>query len=391
MSMVKKFFCGLLLTCALVSVNSHAEEWTRERVLSFDTRKVLGQLEKALTVHDEIPTLERSRLLGRDQKSAETDLDKLIKEAIGLLESDGINTMRSQYQQLEGRVAAERRRLTQLRRDRVLAPSDGRSLSINLVPGETLKQWVASTREDYDLLIEATEGNIESFEAEKIQTLTEMATALAAIGLNLTNDQLDTMLSSVTGDDIMGMTVVFNAIKDLTVQLSVLTQESGEDLEHAKKYYGMVVVLHRLIGTMQKQFLAEVNGEYLPKLAEFRATANDNLKEARALLKTGTHPQTIKSNIEANEMTLRVIELYEQVLNDQKNKVSKALQVTEKEIRVANNTYNTVSLSSAVVSMIREGANTFEQLISLQMPDVREFQNENMKEEFRRLTARMSP
>lgn len=389
--MKNKFLVGLLLISTLISMSAYAEEWSRERVLSFDTRKVLGQLQKALAVQDEIPTLEKSRLLGRDQKSAESDLDELIQEAIGLLESDGINQLRSQYQRLEDRIATEKRRLTQLRRERVLAPSDGRSLSINIMPGETLKQWVASTRADYDLLIEATASNIESYEEEKTRTLDEMTAALAAIDVNLTSEQLDTMMSSVTGNDIMSMAVVFSAIKDLTVQLSVLTQESGEDLEHAKRYYGMVVVLHRLTGTMQKQFLTEVNGNYLPKLAEFRVTANDNLKEAQALMAAGANREMMRSNIEANEMTIRVVELYEKLLNDQKDKVGKALQVTEKEIRVASNTYNTVSLSSAVVGMIREGANTFEQLISLQMPDVRQFQSEHMKEEFRRLTARMSP
>ncbi|CEA06365.1 hypothetical protein BN1049_02750 [Pseudomonas saudimassiliensis] len=389
--MKNKFLVGLLLISTLISMSAYAEEWSRERVLSFDTRKVLGQLQKALAVQDEIPTLEKSRLLGRDQKSAESDLDELIQEAIGLLESDGINQLRSQYQRLEDRIATEKRRLTQLRRERVLAPSDGRSLSINIMPGETLKQWVASTRADYDLLIEATASNIESYEEEKTRTLDEMTAALAAIDVNLTSEQLDTMMSSVTGNDIMSMAVVFSAIKDLTVQLSVLTQESGEDLEHAKRYYGMVVVLHRLTGTMQKQFLTEVNGNYLPKLAEFRVTANDNLKEAQALMAAGANREMMRSNIEANEMTIRVVKLYEKLLNDQKDKVGKALQVTEKEIRVASNTYNTVSLSSAVVGMIREGANTFEQLISLQMPDVRQFQSEHMKEEFRRLTARMSP
>lgn len=389
--MKNKFLVGLLLISTLISMSAYAEEWSRERVLSFDTRKVLGQLQKALAVQDEIPKLEKSRLLGRDQKSAESDLDELIQEAIGLLESDGINQLRSQYQRLEDRIATEKRRLTQLRRERVLAPSDGRSLSINIMPGETLKQWVASTRADYDLLIEATASNIESYEEEKTRTLDEMTAALAAIDVNLTSEQLDTMMSSVTGNDIMSMAVVFSAIKDLTVQLSVLTQESGEDLEHAKRYYGMVVVLHRLTGTMQKQFLTEVNGNYLPKLAEFRVTANDNLKEAQALMAAGANREMMRSNIEANEMTIRVVELYEKLLNDQKDKVGKALQVTEKEIRVASNTYNTVSLSSAVVGMIREGANTFEQLISLQMPDVRQFQSEHMKEEFRRLTARMSP
>lgn len=59
-------------------------------------------------------------------------------------------------------------------------------------------------------------------------------------------------------------------------------------------------------------------------------------------------------------------------------------------MKVANNTYNTVSLSSAVASMIREGTNTFDQLIGLQMPDIREFNNDQIRDEFRILTERMN-
>jgi len=59
-------------------------------------------------------------------------------------------------------------------------------------------------------------------------------------------------------------------------------------------------------------------------------------------------------------------------------------------MKVADNTYRTVSLSSSVVSMIREGANTFDQLISLQMPDIREFQNAEVREEFRNLTEQLA-
>ena len=78
------------------------------------------------------------------------------------------------------------------------------------------------------------------------------------------------------------------------------------------------------------------------------------------------------------------------MLNNQRRKVSEAHKVTLQEMRVARNTYHTVALSSAVVAMIREGQNTFEQLISLQMPDIREFQNDQVREEFRNLTARLA-
>ena len=81
--------------------------------------------------------------------------------------------------------------------------------------------------------------NIEAYEEEKALTMTQMSQALTAIGVDLDSNQLEAMMSSVVGDDIVSMSVVFNAIKDMTTQLAELTQSSGEDLAHAKKYYGI--------------------------------------------------------------------------------------------------------------------------------------------------------
>lgn len=388
---LKKVVKAALLASLLGSCGgAGAEEWSRETILNFDTREVLVALEDALLVHDEIPTLEESKFIGRDQEDAESDLDELIEEAMALFESEAIKELRTQYRELEERIQAQEQKLTKYRSERVLAVEDGRSLQTQLVPGDTLKSLVAETKADYDMLIEATEKNIEAYEEEKALTMTQMSQALTAIGVDLDSNQLEAMMSSVVGDDIVSMSVVFNAIKDMTTQLAELTQSSGEDLAHAKKYYGMVVVLHRIMAHMQESFIADVDETYLPKLTQYRNNAKSNIEESRNLISEGGNKATLENNIESNRLTIRVIELYADMLEGQRDKVAAAHEVTVREMKVADNTYRTVSLSSSVVSMIREGANTFDQLISLQMPDIREFQNEEVREEFRNLTERLA-
>ena len=77
------------------------------------------------------------------------------------------------------------------------------------------------------------------------------------------------------------------------------------------------------------------------------------------------------------------------MLNNQKNKVKAALKVSTHEQKIANNTYNTVTVSSAVVGMIRKGSTIFEQLISMQMPEVHVFENKEIQKEFEKLTLRL--
>jgi|CEGE01.1.fsa_nt_gi hypothetical protein len=387
---MKLGYCVQVALLATVLGTAHADDWSREEVISFDTRSILSELEEALAIHDEIPGLEKSKLIGRDRQDAEDDLNELIADAMALFESEAINTLRDQYRQLEEKIKEQENKLVEYRSERVLATREERSLRTQLVPGETLKSFVAFTKADYDLLIEATEKNISAYETDRANTLNQMRQALGSIGVDLSEEQLEAMMSSVIGDDIIEMSVVFNTIKDITLQLAELTQQSGENLAHAKKYYGMVVILHRMMGQMQAGFINAVDEIYLPKLKGYRDSALANIQESRKLIDGNNNRQTLENNIESNKLTLKVIDLYAELLKNQRDKVAKAHRVTQREISIADNTYKTVSLSSSVVTMLREGTNTFDQLISLQMPDIREFQNEEIREEFRKLTDRLT-
>ena len=48
------------------------------------------------------------------------------------------------------------------------------------------------------------------------------------------------------------MNVIFQNVKQVTQQLQELTQETNENLEFARKYYGMVVILNRIIVKCKK-------------------------------------------------------------------------------------------------------------------------------------------
>jgi hypothetical protein len=384
----------LMVACVLSSsviapVVAYAAEDSQTTGVQYDVRDVLDKLSDSLVIHDEIPTLEKSKLLGRDQASANNDLNESLDDLMDVFDSEKLKALREQYRRLEDKIAEEEGKQQEYRSEKVLASRDERSLRTKLLPGETLKSMVAVSKADYEMLIETSETNISEYHKELSQTLVEMRTYFSEIGLSLSTEQIDVLMSSVVGDDILKMSVVFNAIKDVTLKLEELTNQTGESLEHAKKYYGMVVVLYKLMDRMQTHFIAEIDNNYLPKLQGFKETAQSNIKESQKLISKRVNVKTLKSNVESNELTLKVIALYKRVLMSQRDKVFKANDLTKKEMAVADNTYKTVSLSSAVSGLISDGANNFGKLISLQIPDVREFQNQKIKEEFKLLSQKL--
>lgn len=357
---------------------------------AFDEGRVFRLLDRALGNFDELETLPERRWLRRDQESAHSDMNDLIDDAITILDVPELLSMRESYRGLESDILRERDRISELRERRVFAQVADPSMITRYTPTETLRGFTARTRGDYDMLIEAREANVQGYEAELEELKQSMSDALGKLNIDLPPDQLELWLSSAIGDDVISMSVVFQSIRDVTLRLEELTRESGENLTFARRYYGMVVILHKLVVRMQEGFIERVDREILPRLDKYRNEADEIIAESRKLLAQGGSRGHLENNIAANELTKRAINLYTRIVRSQRTKVNEALQVSKREENVAINTYRTVRLSSNVAELIRDGVNTFETLSSLQIPDTAEFQNNEIRDEFRKLTERMN-
>lgn len=350
---------------------------------------ILESLKTAVDYFDELAVLPESTWFSRDKKSASKDLDSSIDEIIELLDAPQIAKTKQNYRQIEQLISEELTEIAELKQLRALAPTEDTSTLTKYTPTQTLKRFTASTRGDYDLLISLHEKNVENYYQSMSAILVDMQNLLKGMGIELEADQIEVWLSSVMGDDVISMSVVFNSIKQVTQQLEVLTNDSGENLQYARRYYGMVVILHRLMLRMQNAFITKIDSDYLPKLDSFKKEAKAVIDESQNLLKAGGNKEILQTNIQSNLLTIQAIDLYSSILRTQRGKVFQAMQLSQREYQVAENTYKTVNLSSQVAQLIKQGTNTFQSLISLQVPVAQPFENAEMKEQFKKLSERM--
>ncbi|MEL0615364.1 hypothetical protein V6243_00875 [Cobetia marina] len=357
--------------------------------MHFDQPEAFATLKKAVGYFDEMDTLPEEAWISRDQASARSDMDEMIEEAMQALDVPELSTLRSTYRQVEDKIRESRREISELKEKRILAPDTEVSTLTRFTPTDTLREFTASTRGDYDLLIAAHEKNITDYQGELTTLEGKLAARLEEIGITLTPDQVQVWLSSVVGDDVLTMSVVFASIKSVAQQLAELTRDSGENLDYARRYYGMVVMLHRMIVTMQQDFITRVDDEVLPQLQGFADEAEATTRDARALIKQGGSRESLENNIRANALTLKTINLYRSLVSEQRDRVKTSLTKSQRELAVATNTYRTVKLSAHVADLIRQGVKTFDTLAGLQVPVATSFENSAMREEFRKLTERM--
>jgi hypothetical protein len=128
---------------------------------------------------------------------------------------------------LESEVQKAQRRVAELREQRISAPVS-KTMGMDSLPG-------FRTKEGYDALIKAELDNIEDYKKQVKNVKADFRVRAKSIGLDMTDDSLDALLESVSGDDLINMGVVFKNVKTVTTQLEKLTNESGEHLDMAQR------------------------------------------------------------------------------------------------------------------------------------------------------------
>ena len=95
---------------------------------------------------------------------------------------------------------------------------------------------------------------------------TDLKSNFKEIGVNLTSEQIEVLLTRVDGDDIIQISLVMETLKHITNQILELMKASKEELKQAKKYYGMHQVLLELVVYIQQQYIDKCDNVYLPKI-----------------------------------------------------------------------------------------------------------------------------
>ncbi len=335
---------------------------------------VLTNLDEALALNGKIDQAPESRWFGADKKSLSDDQLDIFSEIEALLNNPAIAENRKNISRIKERVEKEQHQIAKLKEQRVIATSEEKA---------ALNKKIQIAMRHIDIF----KQNIEH---EK----SDLQTRLQEMGLTLDANQIDVLLSRVDSDDIVKMSVIYDVLADITKQLMELTREFNEDINQARKYYGMHVVLLKLVITMQQSYIDKLNQVYLPKI---EAIKNETIKvnrESRALLKFTTGAErsnaqrsVLRHNLQAQQLTLKVAELYAQQLIKQRDKVQKALSLAKVDYRVAKNTFDTVKLSAELIRLMKTSQQSFNALMNIQIPEIVPFKNIEMQKKFEELST----
>lgn len=354
--------------------------------------KGLTILDKAESALSESFTLPESQWFGRDQTSANADIDDYLEDLIERLELPELSSLRKNYFKVETRIGEERKTLRELREKRLFSVSEESSALMKYTPTDTLKSWTASTRGDFDQLIEAHEKNLVELEKSLLELRSAMSDELAKAGVKLDPEQLDFLYTTVTGEDTIRAIMLFNSATAVSQQLQHLMETNAQDFEAVKRYYGMATILHRMVVKIQENFIYKLEEIYMVQLESYKAEAKRSMADAKRLKATADKEQrkVLDKNIEANQLALEAIDRYMKYLQDQAKNSKAILKKAQSREAIAMNTYSTVKVSLDVLSLMQDSQRDFQAFSTMQVPEIVPFDNPEIRKEFLNITHKLN-
>jgi hypothetical protein len=337
--------------------------------------RILPKLGATLALEERQAELPSHAWFGPDQQSNQQSINELLDAAVEILSISKAQGYRQRIRTLKGEIAQAKEDIADYRRRRVTAPAEA--------------VWEKSAA-DYERAIAERRADIRQLRQELGAVKAEFADEMRRIGLDFSEDQVELLLTTVVGDNITELGIAFDNVKAITVQLEQLVEESAEDADSARRYYGMYVILLKTLHRMHHKIEQAITEQYLPQIDAIMERAEALSAETRRLQKRAPQKaELLAANLEAQRLTVQAAGVYRAYLQEQSREVRSARIELEQDIRAAWNTYETVLVSTELISLVRASRSLLDSLLERQVPALRPFRSLEMKREFAELTRQL--
>ena len=292
------------------------------------------------------------------------------------------STCRGRSRRCATTSATSKTSIATLKEKQLTAPKDG------VLPGV-----LTDTVDSLDRDVAETEKRIELNKDEIAKTKAEVDAALAKSGVELSPEQVDLLLDGVLSGDLVRLVAVFNAAKVIDGQLARMLTAAGDNMEAARKYFAMHAALFAMLVHAQDSAIAKIDENYMPKLdAIMKDIAAAQAKTAR-LLQAENRPdqrRALQANRDAQKVAAEAARGYRRYLQQQREQIANARSRATHDLRIADNTYETVEASFQLKNLMRDSAASFEAIQRLEAPTFDQiFKNEELRREFENLTRKL--
>jgi len=364
-------------TILLYKENVETQPLTKEQRMNKIWDNVYDDLEEGAVYIDKLNNAPASAWIEEDKEDVQEDINKLFEMIVNGLIEDDLLIYKTKMEKLKKNISQNKSDILKYREKRVGAPESSR---------------IYRTKSDFDEKIIETKNENNIMENEIRIIKDNLKNDFKEIGVNLSSEQIDVLLTRVDGDDIIQISLVMETLKHITNQIMLLMKESKEELTQAKKYYGMHQVLLELVVYIQQKYIDKSNKIYIPKIDKMivdSAQMIENTNKLKDKEEDARRRSIYHNNIEAQKLTNKAATRYKQDLISSRNNMIEAQKISKANLKLSKNTYATVLLSADLFDLISESQSMFEEVSKIQVPNLVPFDNLQMEQKYKELTEKL--
>ena len=339
---------------------------------------VFDELQDGSELVNELDSAPKDAWIRTDKKDIKENINGVIENIISIVIDDDILDYKEKIATYERKILESKEDIASYREAKISAKVD---------------TTFGTTKAAYQAKILAAKQDITNYKDAIEDVKVTVASNFEKAGISLTSEQIDVLLQRVDGDDIIQMALVMDVLNQINEQIVELMKESNEDLEIAKKYYAMHLISLEIAVFIQQKYIDKVTDDFIPGIDKIRKDSNKVIRSTKnsiAREKNKRRRDVYIGNLKAQKFTLKVANLYRKDLINSRKKMRQAQWVVKQDVKLAKNTYATVSLSHDLYKIIADSQNLFNKVSNIQMPHIVPFKNTQIKKEYQKLTSKLN-
>ena len=357
-------------------INSQKVDQSIEVKDKIDTIKIYVDNITALKKEEE--SAATFTLIGKSKKDYRIKIDEVLKEIEPVL-FDG------QVVNYATRIRSTRAQIKSLESEKV-------ALNEKLVFAPEKKPLLGSSKEDLKKEIKQIDRLIGKSYKLIDELEFDLKRKLSALGIEVTRAQIRVMTTRVDGDELAKSFAIFDVTRQISTTLGELVKQNSFSGSTTVKYYGTYVIMSEILAYSQREYIRKIQDVYRPALSKIEDDIGDSIKfaeQSKRSAQSKKNRDIFDANIKSNQLSLRVLGKYNDILKLQEQSLEKALRSTNEQITVAYSTYDTAANSANLVRLINETQDSFNRIMDMQLPEIIPFENTELEMKFQEISGQI--
>ena len=316
------------------------------------------------------------------REDREDRIRKLLDATLGIVTDAPVVEVQKRIEQHRKNIRDLEANIVTLKEKQITAPKDAMLPGVFTDTVDSLASKIADHKQriaDNEAAIKAAKG--------------EIADALIKSGVDLAPDQLDLLLDGVLSGDLVRLVATFHAAKLIDGQLAKLMTATAENPGAARKYFAMHAALFALLVHAQDSTINKIDTQYMPKLDAILKDLASAKAKTFELMRAENRPdqkRALEANRDSQKLAEEAARGYRRYLAQQREQIAAARTRAVHDLRIADNTFDTVEASLELRNLMRDSSTSFEAIQKLEAPTFEQiFKNEELRREFENLTRKL--